>query len=106
MVGENETVAELIRSTRNDAGLSQAELARRLGTKQSVVSRWERGMDEPRLSTLTRIARACGFRLAIGVEPDDVDRAQIREHLAMTPRQRLRSVKNVSQLVNAARPSK
>ena len=67
------------------AGLTQADLAGRIRTTQSVVSRWERGGDEPRLSTLDRILRACGRRLAITVEDDDVDRSQIRQQLAMTP---------------------
>jgi transcriptional regulator with XRE-family HTH domain len=95
--------ASLIRSVRGRAGLSQAALAARLGTTQSVVSRWERGGDEPRLSTLERIARACGGRLVVTVEPDDVDRAQIRQHLAMSPAERLASVANVSRMLATAR---
>src|SRR5918994_895736 len=35
----------LIREARQYAGLSQRELAARLGTKQSVVSRWAHGVD-------------------------------------------------------------
>ena len=37
--------AALIREARTGSGLTQAELAERCGTKQSVVSRWERGLD-------------------------------------------------------------
>lgn len=96
-------VADLIRSARTDAGLTQATLAARVGTTQSVVSRWESGADEPRLATLTRIMRACGLALTLAVEPDDVDRAQIQQHLAMTPAQRLAAVRNVSRFVAAAR---
>ncbi len=93
----------LIHTARTEAGLSQAELARRLGTTQSVVSRWERGDDEPRLSTLTRVLRACGRRLVLSSEPDDVDRAQIRQQLAMSPAERLESVTNVSRMLASAR---
>ena len=60
-----------MREVRSEAGWSQAELAARLGTTQSAVSRWERGGDEPRLSTLTAIVAACGFRLRVVVERDD-----------------------------------
>ena len=96
-------VAGLIRAARLDGGFTQAALADRLGTKQSVVSRWERGLDEPRLSTLARIMRACGLSLAISVEPDDVDRAQLRQQLAKTPAERLASVMNLSRTLATAR---
>jgi len=91
----------MIRQARRESGLSQAELAERLSTTQSAVSRWERGHEEPRLSTLNSILRACGRRLVIASEPavDDVDRAQIRQQLAMTPEERLASVINVSKFV-------
>ena len=97
------TAAALVRTARTEAGLTQAALAARLGTTQSVVSRWERGDDEPRLSTLQRIARACGQRLVLALEPDDVDRAQIRQQLALSPSDRLASVANVSRFVATAR---
>jgi len=96
-------ISTLIRDARRIAGLTQVELARRLGTTQPVISRWERGGDEPRVSTLTRILRACGQRLVLSVEPDDVDRSQIRAHLAMSPGQRLAAVTNVSGALATAR---
>lgn len=95
-------VGDAIRSLRVDAHLSQSELAGRVGTTQSAVSRWERGHDEPRLSTLGAIVRACGHSLSLAVD-DGVDRAQIREHLAMSPADRLRSVANVSRMRAVAR---
>jgi transcriptional regulator with XRE-family HTH domain len=94
---------QLIREARVAAGLTQTDLAKRIRTTQSVVSRWERGGDEPRLSSLDRILRACGQRLAISVEDDDVDRAQIRQQLAMTPAERLASVTNLSRILATAR---
>ncbi|MDJ0768998.1 MAG: helix-turn-helix transcriptional regulator [Ilumatobacter sp.] len=95
--------ADLIVRARRDAGLTQTALAAQLGTTQSVVSRWERGHDEPRLTTLASILQACGLRLSLTVEPDDVDRAQIRQQLEMTPAQRLASVVNVGRAVASAR---
>lgn len=49
-----------IRKARELAGLSQAELGRRMETSQTDISRWERGVVMPRLSTLLAIAKACG----------------------------------------------
>jgi transcriptional regulator with XRE-family HTH domain len=96
-------VRYLVAGAREAAGLTQAELAERLGTKQPVVSRWERGVDEPRISTLERILRTCGLTLRLSVTPDDVDRAQIRAQLALTPAERLASVANLSRTLAAAR---
>jgi transcriptional regulator with XRE-family HTH domain len=95
----------LIREARQVAGLTQAELAHRLGTAQSAVSNWERGRDTPRIDTLARILEACGFEADMTFRRhDDVDRAQLRQNLAMTPTERLESVRNVSKLRAAARP--
>jgi len=95
----------LIREARRLGRLTQAELARRLGTTQSAVSNWERGRDTPRVDTLARILEACGFEADMTFRRlDDVDRAQIRENLEMTPAERLESVRNVSKLRAKARP--
>ena len=94
----------LIREARRCAGLSQRELADQLGTKQSVVSRWERGHDTPRVDTLARILQTCGFEADLRLRRhDDVDRAQLRENLGMTPAQRLQTVRNVSEFAAKAR---
>ena len=95
----------LIREARRLGGLTQADLARRLGTTQSAVSNWERRRDTPRVDTLARILEACGFEADMTFRRlDDVDRAQIRENLAMAPAERLESVRNVSKLRAKARP--
>jgi transcriptional regulator with XRE-family HTH domain len=92
-----------IKRWRSGAGLSQAELAVRLDTTQSVVSRWENGHDEPRLGTLAAILSACGLSAELVVDTG-VDRAQIRQQLALTPRQRLEGVANLSRFTSLARP--
>ena len=92
----------LVRAARQAAGLSQSGLADRLGTTQSAVSRWEHGRDEPRLSRLAEILRACGVCARLEFEVDDVDRAQIRQQLALTPEQRLASVRNLSRFLAGA----
>lgn len=57
----NAAVTQLIYDARNKAGLSQAELAERVGTKQSVISRLEDADYEGHsLTILQRIAAALG----------------------------------------------
>jgi ribosome-binding protein aMBF1 (putative translation factor) len=57
----NAAVAQLIYEARNKAGLSQAELAEKIGTKQSVISRLEDAdYDGHSLNMLQRIAAALG----------------------------------------------
>jgi transcriptional regulator with XRE-family HTH domain len=86
-------VGALVREARRHAGLTQAELAARLGTKQPVVSRWERGVDTPRFDTLARLLQECGFEADLVFRRhDDDDRTLIASMLDdLTPEQRLRS---------------
>ena len=58
-------LAELVYAARTRAGLTQAELAGRMGTQQSVISAVENGGQVPSVSTLWRIARALDLRLTI-----------------------------------------
>ena len=51
---------------REKTGISQAELARRVGTKQSVISRLERGaFSKATLETIKKMADALDMRLEI-----------------------------------------
>jgi transcriptional regulator with XRE-family HTH domain len=50
------------------AGISQAELARRVGTTKSAISRLESGRHRPNVETLQRVAEAVGARLVITFE--------------------------------------
>jgi transcriptional regulator with XRE-family HTH domain len=96
-------VGALVRECREHAGLRQAELAGRLGTTQSAVSRWEHGHDVPRVDTLGRILRACGFEVDLTFRRhDDEDRSQIRHMLALTPTERVRGARNISRMRAAA----
>lgn len=58
-------IAEVVRTTRIRAGLTQSELAKLAQTTQAVISRLESGMDSriPSLSLLARIAGACKAKL-------------------------------------------
>ncbi len=82
--------ADLIYMARNRAGLTQAELARRLGLTQSQLSRWERGRVEPSLETVRRIVRACGLELTLGLaNGDDSYDLDIEQYLELAPADRL-----------------
>lgn len=59
--------AELLRTARTGAGLSQNELARRAGVAQSVISAYERGHRKPSLETLLRLVAATGGTLRVDV---------------------------------------
>lgn len=57
-------LAMAIARLRERLGLTQGELAKRMGTKQQVVSRLEQGAEiNPRLETLAKVAHALGKRL-------------------------------------------
>jgi transcriptional regulator with XRE-family HTH domain len=82
----------LIRDARREAGLTQAELADRLGTTQSAIARLERADSNPRVATLEAALVALGRRLEMGAleRPHDVDETLILEALRRTPAERLR----------------
>ncbi len=66
--GEFALATALIRARAN-AGLTQEQLAERMGTKQEVVARWEGGKVLPSTRTLARFAKATGTRLQISFAP-------------------------------------
>jgi transcriptional regulator with XRE-family HTH domain len=65
-------LAAEVRELREKRGLSQRELAERLGTTQSAVARLEAGSVSPSLPTLDKLADALGVELVVGfVDVDD-----------------------------------
>ena len=62
-------VPDLLREARLGAGLSQHALARRAGTSQPAVARYESGASTPSLATLRRLLAAAGQELAIETRP-------------------------------------
>ncbi|MCK9426254.1 MAG: helix-turn-helix domain-containing protein [Ignavibacteriaceae bacterium] len=60
-------VSVLLKQLRQQSGLTQDELAIRLKTKKSVISRIENHADDIRLSTLRRYAKSLGRRIKIEV---------------------------------------
>ena len=58
---------ELI-AARSRAGLTQGEVAERMGTTQSVVARLESGRRAPSMRTVQRYAQAVGARAVVHLE--------------------------------------
>jgi transcriptional regulator with XRE-family HTH domain len=101
------STASLLRAARRDAGLTQAELAARLGWTQPAVARLERPGANPTVATLDRALRATGRRLTSEPALPGIDETQILERLRLTPAERLaafeRSQHNLRRLVAGAR---
>ena len=55
--------AELLERVRQEAGLSQKELAARAGTSRTALSAYERGRKSPTLATVERLLDSVGFEL-------------------------------------------
>jgi DNA-binding XRE family transcriptional regulator len=58
-------IGVILRQAREEAGLTQEEVARRLHAQKSTISRIENHADDVRLSTLRRYAEAVGANLQI-----------------------------------------
>ena len=65
---EFELARELI-AARLRAGLTQGDVAARMGTTQSVVARIESGRGTPSMRTVQRFASAVGSRAVVRMEP-------------------------------------
>ena len=68
--GRTVKIGERIRALRLDAGMTQEELAQRIGLKKQNISRYENSRVEPNIRTAKRIAEALGVSLeemAVGV---------------------------------------
>ena len=75
---EEFVLAGTVMDVRNSAGLTQEELARRMGTTQPVVARLESGRSRPSMRTLERLAEATGSRLLISFAPLEAKRTASR----------------------------
>jgi transcriptional regulator with XRE-family HTH domain len=84
----------LIRHARRAAGLTQAELARRLGTSQPSIVKLERPGANPTVRTLDRVLRATGHHLELSapIWSSGVDESLIRKQLELQPAERLRQL--------------
>lgn len=99
--------ADLLRTARLRAGLSQRTLAERAGTSQSVIARIELGTTSPTWDTLARLLGAAGFEL----EARPVERPVTGSHMladvarirALSVEARLAEVANVDRFLAGVR---
>lgn len=60
-------IGEQLKAERIRQGLTQAELAQKIGTKKSFISRVENGHVDIQLSTLSRLFNGLGKRVAVSL---------------------------------------
>ena len=89
------TAAQIIREARLKAGLTQTELAMRLGRERAQVARWEISGQEPSFANLRSAVEACGFTLQIAI----VERAstpaldaELERSVPQAPQQRVQAL--------------
>lgn len=91
----------ILREARLKAGLTQAELAERIGTTQSAVARLESPGANPRFETLERALLATGHGLDVKAvpKPQPVDETLIAKNLERTPDERLAAMQRHNQAI-------
>ena len=96
--------ADLLKEARLRAGITQAELGRRVKRSQSQIARWERGDVKPSLETLRELIRACGLELTLGMANyDESYLLDINEQLARSPAERVAHMQHVAGAMIALR---
>ncbi|HET6548944.1 MAG TPA: helix-turn-helix transcriptional regulator [Solirubrobacter sp.] len=104
------SAGSIIRDSRRAAGLTQAQLARRLGITQPSVARLEAAGDNVTVATLRRALGAIDLTLEIAAKPmpSSVDETLIVASMGMTPGERLerfeREYAGVREFVSEVRP--
>lgn len=78
------SIAERIKAARKAKGITQVQLARVLGTRQSTISSWEKGVAEPKrqaLKALSSLLEISVARLEFGEDPESWDGPPIEKKL-------------------------
>ena len=87
--------AQIIREARLKAGLTQSELAARLGRERAQVARWETGGQEPSFANLNAAVEACGFALEVAIaeraSTPELD-AELQVSVPQAPQQRVQAL--------------
>ena len=60
-------IGAVLKQARESAGMTQEELARKLKTKKTAISRIENHAEDIKLSTLEKVASALGKRLEVKI---------------------------------------
>lgn len=87
--------AQIIREARLRAGLTQAELAERMGRERAQVARWEIRGQEPSFENLQSAVEACGFVLRVEIAERDEEPvldAELSRSVLEAPQQRVQAL--------------
>jgi transcriptional regulator with XRE-family HTH domain len=85
--------SDLLVAGRKRAGLTQTQLAERMGRAQSTLARWETGHQHPPLESVIDALHACGLELTVGMARyDDSYETQITRQLRLDPSTRVRKL--------------
>lgn len=89
------TGAQIIREARLKAGLTQSELATRMGRDRAQVARWETGGQDPSFENLRAVVEACGFvlklEIANPIDDEELD-AKLETSASQAPQQRVQAL--------------
>jgi len=92
---------DLIQEARRRQGLSQSQLADRVGVPQSTIARWESGRNAPTLDRVFEVIRASGLDLETAIVPrDHSDMWQATDLLALSTEDRGREVLHMVRIGN------
>jgi transcriptional regulator with XRE-family HTH domain len=94
-----EQVAMRLKRLREQRGWSQATLAERAGVSRPYLARLETARQDPRLSTLEKLAKALGVPVARLLQPENY-MDEIRAELAKDPALRRAVAREVAKLKN------
>lgn len=61
----NIKTSDIIKMMIDNSGLSQRDLAKKIGVTEASISRYVKGDREPKFETIVKIARACKCKLYI-----------------------------------------
>lgn len=70
---EKRQLSVLVKKMRAYAGLSQRQLSSKIGVSQADISKIERGLANPSLSTISRIAEGTGTRVTLDFYVDEIN---------------------------------
>jgi transcriptional regulator with XRE-family HTH domain len=96
---------DLLREARLRAGLTQKQLARRAGTSQPAIARWESGAVQPSFERLRELIRTCGLELTYGLANyDDSYDEWIEQYLALPTEERIEQALSRAEQIGEIRP--
>ena len=76
------TLGGMIASLRKEKGMTQLELAEKLGVTDKAVSKWERDLCCPDIATLPKLAEVLGIRVDVLMQADTEPKEETKKELA------------------------